>query len=292
MLSSSNLTDYLDCPICLQLCDNPVEISCCGHLFCNKCIINLDICPLCKLNSFKLIESRTANRIIDSLVINCEYCNVQIQKGNYKFHLNNCTKSLYKCFVCYESYIINEFMIHFIKSHPEEYNKYFIYIYLLINCKILEQNKEELKNKESDDIIEAFKNMKLKKSNVLTCIDNINLLTNYDNIYNDNSSSFSSKVNSLGFLANLGKTGKFYCSKELKFNCACCDNKCGEYDGCNCRECMMLDIKFRNLPKYWFVNREGINCKLNREGVCCGRKSNTNSLFNPIKICTPLSMCE
>ena len=71
--------------------------------------------------------------------------------------------------------------------------------------------------------------------------------------------------------SRLGKSGKYYCGKPLgPIACKCCNGVCGRTTGCNCVDCMKLDIEARNLPKGYLVNNAGIICAKNASGkVAC-----------------------
>ena len=61
--------------------------------------------------------------------------------------------------------------------------------------------------------------------------------------------------NLIGKLAQLGTTGKFYCGGKLDvMKCTCCNGSCGPGNGCNCSECMKLDLLRLGLPKGYLVN--------------------------------------
>lgn len=65
----------------------------------------------------------------------------------------------------------------------------------------------------------------------------------------------------------IGATGKYYCGKPLINNCSCClDFRCGEIDGCNCIDCMKLDIAKRRLRGWMLVNKLGQICRVFRNG--------------------------
>ena len=83
----------------------------------------------------------------------------------------------------------------------------------------------------------------------------------------------ATKTNAVDRVARIGQTGKYYCSGALEIYCNCCDGNCGPSNGCNCKACMKLDIESRNLPKNYFVNREGAICrKSDVTGIFyCGR---------------------
>ena len=79
------------------------------------------------------------------------------------------------------------------------------------------------------------------------------------------------KHNAKGRTARLGVTGKYYCSGTL--NCFCCDGICGPSKGCNCKECMILDIQNRQLSPDYMINQLGrIARKLQNNAVYCGAR--------------------
>lgn len=58
--------------------------------------------------------------------------------------------------------------------------------------------------------------------------------------------------------AKLGQNGKYYCGKRVPVNsCRCCNGSCGPDDGCNCSDCMKLDIQSRRLPRGSLLNKDG-----------------------------------
>ena len=87
-----------------------------------------------------------------------------------------------------------------------------------------------------------------------------------------NTISINECVNRNGSTARLGSTGKYYCGKKLDGpKCNCCDNYCGLSTGCNCSACMELDIKARNLPRGWLVNKQGFVARKSGRLFYCGR---------------------
>ena len=70
----------------------------------------------------------------------------------------------------------------------------------------------------------------------------------------------------LSVRARIGKTGKYYCGKRLDPPCDCCDGFCGRSSGCNCVDCMKLDVLARNLPKGYLVNSFGNICTKSKNG--------------------------
>ncbi|XP_063970630.1 E3 ubiquitin-protein ligase HERC2-like [Lytechinus pictus] len=47
-------------------------------------------------------------------------------------------------------------------------------------------------------------------------------------------------INSAGFPARKGETGKYYCGRRV-LTCTCCEGRCGPTKGCNCSSCQKLD---------------------------------------------------
>ena len=77
--------------------------------------------------------------------------------------------------------------------------------------------------------------------------------------------------NRRGDPVQLGTTGKYYCGKHL-LDCRCCDGNCGPTNGCNCADCMQLDVSSRHLPPGQLVNREGRVSRRSSNGhFYCGR---------------------
>ena len=70
------------------------------------------------------------------------------------------------------------------------------------------------------------------------------------------------RVNKAGNRAALGTTGKFYCGKRFNEVCICCNGNCGPTNGCNCVDCMELDVLSRALPPGYLVNSHGNISKL------------------------------
>lgn len=53
---------YIQCPVCyeeLYISDRKILILDCGHLICEDCLLNLNICPLCRSNiqNFYYVEN-------------------------------------------------------------------------------------------------------------------------------------------------------------------------------------------------------------------------------------------
>lgn len=56
--------------------------------------------------------------------------------------------------------------------------------------------------------------------------------------------------------------------------CSCCNGRCGPSNGCNCSGCMLLDVRKKQLPQGWLVNREGASARCSPQvptKFYCGR---------------------
>ncbi|TNV84021.1 hypothetical protein FGO68_gene14993 [Halteria grandinella] len=80
--------------------------------------------------------------------------------------------------------------------------------------------------------------------------------------------------NGAGLTAKLGESGKYYCGgRQDGARCQCCDGYCGPDNGCNCSQCMTLDVKGRVLQKGYLVNKEGRTARKGTTGqFYCGSK--------------------
>jgi len=73
--------------------------------------------------------------------------------------------------------------------------------------------------------------------------------------------------------ARIGSTGKYYCGQQFAHVCGCCNGVCGPRSGCNCENCMMLDIESRALPKGHLVNKQGRIARVGEDNTWyCGAK--------------------
>lgn len=101
----------------------------------------------------------------------------------------------------------------------------------------------------------------------------IQLFTETENSQISTSSSYKDDILVKRFQI-FGSNGKHYCKGALDacpVACQCCFRTCAP-NGCNCAECMKLDLKSRNLPKGWLVNPEGCAAQKLMNGIFyCGR---------------------
>lgn len=87
---SDKVNDLINCPICLEMIEDAMETPCCHNIFCEKCIIRTDTCPICKrrYNMYQLVPNIPMRRLINEIVISCpnEECEVQCTKANLLKH--------------------------------------------------------------------------------------------------------------------------------------------------------------------------------------------------------------
>ena len=95
---------YIQCPVCyedLYISDKKILILNCGHLLCNNCILNLNICPLCRSEIYNFYYIKN--------LFKCFLCKKKILyyflKCGHCFCLNCITKLIhfqdyYYCYNC------------------------------------------------------------------------------------------------------------------------------------------------------------------------------------------------
>ena len=133
----SNNKNFI-CAICKDFLypEKTMQLDCC-HMYCIDCIkqisgntiYNLVECPLCSIKSKpKNIknQNRFAYNILSSVEIYCpnKNCNLKMEAGQLKKHLNNCDYQLIKCSYCdrneiirkdYKKHLIENLEDHFIQ---------------------------------------------------------------------------------------------------------------------------------------------------------------------------------
>jgi hypothetical protein len=66
-----SIEDFLLCPICSELFDEPIDHTDCGQTFCKKCIQPLKSCPMCRGN---INNTQTTSKVIRGLLNNLKVC--------------------------------------------------------------------------------------------------------------------------------------------------------------------------------------------------------------------------
>lgn len=156
---------YLICPICLNISENAVESNCCGNIFCHKCIIQQNKCPLCRHTDFKYSPNITIRKIINDILIECknDKCNFKTTIKNMKEHYKECKYNIYKCNICNFEDSRKKLLDHIILSHKEEILNNFT----LNNEEIIlmEYKKLKLKYKQLNEWHEFLININILENN-------------------------------------------------------------------------------------------------------------------------------
>lgn len=115
----------LKCLICLNIVHNPYETTCCGHLFCERCIKKLsdkDPCPVCRNKKLVFRKNNFAYKLLNELDTECPYgCNQKIIYNHIKSHKYQCHNSKFKCSIdnCKFEGFKEEAKKHLIEQHAD-----------------------------------------------------------------------------------------------------------------------------------------------------------------------------
>jgi TRAF-type zinc finger/Zinc finger, C3HC4 type (RING finger) len=97
--ASSITNDTWNCPICLDIFEDPVETPCCHNLFCEKCIEPVLKCPICKRLLVRCLPNIPFRRLIQELSVRCRhhFCGKIVKKEFLSKHEAQCDKALIRC---------------------------------------------------------------------------------------------------------------------------------------------------------------------------------------------------
>lgn len=171
----SNFLDSMTCPICFELADKAVETSCCHHVFCERCLMQVvnQGCPQCRA-PFQIEVSHLSRRIIGNLPVKCSYqgCKAKVTKSEQKEHEARCQYRLYTCPAegCLYEGLRKDFATHLAWQHEQN---------VVQNASLI--------FKPSDELAEAAKG----------------------------EDRVSTRKNESGRECRLGSTGKYYCGGRL-----------------------------------------------------------------------------
>jgi len=94
-------TNYLECPVCLCIASNAVEVLCCNRIYCEKCVNDLKKynhpCAMCQKLKFDFKISILAQRMIGELPAECEFCKQKTTRSELSNHQSRCPEILMKC---------------------------------------------------------------------------------------------------------------------------------------------------------------------------------------------------
>ena len=89
----------MNCSICLDLCTDVVETSCCGNLFCAKCTTTLRKCPICRARC-GFNTSHFLRRLIGDFIDECQYCHADVRVVEKDTHQICCAQRHRRCNFC------------------------------------------------------------------------------------------------------------------------------------------------------------------------------------------------
>ena len=114
----------LECPICLELLENPVDLKGCQHTFCNDCICPMwGICPLsCPLCRHDIKDTsdivpthRFLRNTLSKIQLKCSHgCGKIFSHENYREHIRSCDdnpENFIEC-ACKSKFPKYEFLAH------------------------------------------------------------------------------------------------------------------------------------------------------------------------------------
>ena len=86
-----------ECPVCLQIIQEPYQADCCGYAFCRECIkrIKMDskCCPCCKAEQFNTFEDKRLKRTLYAFKVYCtnkrQGCQWEGELSQLDNHLNS-----------------------------------------------------------------------------------------------------------------------------------------------------------------------------------------------------------
>ena len=99
-MESSQVQDFLQCIICLEIAKKAMECEQCNNLMCEECITILKKreCPSCRKFNFAVKPSVLARRMIGSMPAECpNACGENSTVGNLDDHLKKCANRVYLC---------------------------------------------------------------------------------------------------------------------------------------------------------------------------------------------------
>ena len=99
--------DDVICPLCLDIIEEPKQLTCCGHHVCRKCGEKLkkpnrgsnNQCPMCRKKNYTLSPDKYFERtVLNVLMIWCTVgCGQEVELGKLKNHLIKCSYVEEKC---------------------------------------------------------------------------------------------------------------------------------------------------------------------------------------------------
>ncbi|KAI9338360.1 hypothetical protein DFJ73DRAFT_962131 [Zopfochytrium polystomum] len=254
---SHDLDDNLSCAVCLEVVYYAQETLCCKALFCNRCILPLENCCLCRSSPLRYRPNKAVQRIAHKTIVTCVVCARDMASSEYAQHQVRChpgaavtcphpgcgqqleTKRVWR-------HVVDNHLADAVEQSPEGSLRM---VRIMLGFKFAIQDgasKRQAAASSSAGGREA--------------------------------TAFRDPCQTLGeggLACRLGSTGKYYCGRAMPGDFPCTDGYCGPTNGENCPSCQRLDLEARRLPVGYLVNRDGAPAR-RIDGVgrfMCGRKS-------------------
>ena len=121
------LIDNFRCPICWEIVEDPWETSCCGNLFCEKCMLSYisNKCPMCRAKNFKYRKNSFAKILLkeyEGFFLCPHGCNKKIKLKEFREHKYECEEAIFKCTInkCNFEGKRKNALEHLIKNHEDK----------------------------------------------------------------------------------------------------------------------------------------------------------------------------
>jgi hypothetical protein len=136
-----NVDEMFRCFKCDYMVDEPHESECCGKLYCQSCVVELNFnqCKICK-KAVKFRKNLFAKKLMQQVELKCRHhCGGKFMYEDMKLHLYRCDCRIFKCTIDFCSFVGRKLEIipHLLKAHP---------IHLIIMLENYEEFKEIIEN--------------------------------------------------------------------------------------------------------------------------------------------------
>ena len=249
-----------DCSICLEVCNEAVESTCCGSLFCLNCTSGIKGCPTCRAEPFSTMPNRFARKCIGRMKIACDKCGLFLQRDSLTDHMRVCEMRELQCAAreCVFTGVKRDLLEHVVVSHEEDI---LTVAQRLDRPHVFQPSTADHSVQTTTETTDSAVQTTLQSSDVI----------------NQDSSDYTPTE---------ATNGKYYCGRllhsicpcknyyksdtsrniELYKNFGCQGGRCGPEGGHNCADCMRLDLVARNMPL---------------QGYCAGRTRIINLRAEP-----------
>lgn len=122
---AESVTQLLECPVCMNQMQPPIEMCQNGHNLCNVCKPKLTVCPLCQ-GAFSNVRNRALESVSENMKFNCENegCKDTYTLADKEKHLKICPGRQYECLPkkkdgCTWKGKLSELLNHITTDHKE-----------------------------------------------------------------------------------------------------------------------------------------------------------------------------